>query len=75
MSQISKTSLNNKIINSRIANLIEKIKLDNIYGLKILGAGGGGFVLCCLENKKILSKKFECENFEMDHTGTKIIFK
>tara|TARA_B100000965_G_C19482472_1_gene709199 strand:+ start:131 stop:1108 length:978 start_codon:yes stop_codon:yes gene_type:complete len=74
LSQISKTSLNNKIINSRIANLIEKIKLDNIYGLKILGAGGGGFVLCCLENKKILSKKFECENFEMDHTGTKIIF-
>ena len=74
LSQISKTSLNNKIMNSRIANLIKKIKLDNIYGLKILGAGGGGFVLCCLENKKILSKKFECENFEMDHTGTKIIF-
>jgi galactokinase/mevalonate kinase-like predicted kinase len=54
--------------------MIEKIKTHNVYGLKLLGAGGGGFILCCLSNKKNLSKKFECQNFKIDNLGTKIIF-
>ena len=74
LSQNSKINLTNKILNIRISRLIDIIRLNNIYGLKILGAGGGGFILCCLKNKNVLSKKFVCQNFQIDNSGTKIIF-
>ena len=74
LSQNSKINLTNKILNIRISTLIDLIRLNNIYGLKILGAGGGGFILCCLKNKNVLSKKFDCQNFQIDNSGTKIIF-
>jgi D-glycero-alpha-D-manno-heptose-7-phosphate kinase len=74
LSHNTKINLTNKILNRKISIMIEKIKTHNVYGLKLLGAGGGGFILCCLSNKKNLSKKFECQNFKIDNLGTKIIF-
>ena len=72
-SQNIKVKLANNIMNKKILNLINKIKKNKIYGLKILGAGGGGFVLCFMKNNKII-KNFEYEDFKVDNSGTKIIF-
>ena len=74
LSHNTKINLTNKILNRKISIMIEKIKTHNVYGLKLLGAGGGGFILCCLSNKENLTKKFECQNFKIDNLGTKIIF-
>lgn len=74
LSQNAKINLTTKILNQKISILIKKLKIHKVYGLKLLGAGGGGFILCCLKNKKTLSNKFECQNFEIDNMGTKIIF-
>ena len=73
-SQNIKVKLANNIVNKRILNLINKIKKNKIYGLKILGAGGGGFVLCFMKNNKKIIKNFEYEDFKIDNSGTKIIF-
>lgn len=73
-SQITKVKLTNKIMRPEITKLINNIYKNNIYGLKLLGAGGGGFILCLPKNKKEFLNNFECQNFQIDDIGTKIIF-
>ena len=64
LSQNSKINLTNKILNIRISRLIDIIRLNNIYGLKILGAGGGGFILCCLKIKMYYQKNLFVKIFK-----------
>lgn len=45
-----------KIINSRIKNIFEIIENYKDCGAKLCGAGNGGFILLCYDNKKNLQK-------------------
>ena len=74
-----KKSLSSKITNKSIdkfySNLISKYK---VIGGKLIGAGGGGFILVCTKNKKDLCKKLNDNkidyiNFNLEQDGSKII--
>ena len=74
-----KKSLSNQITDKKIdgfySNLIKKY---NVYGGKLIGAGGGGFFLVCTDNKKKLIKKLKKNkinfiDFSIEKYGSKII--
>ena len=68
-------------VTSPIINKICKISSANgAYGTKLLGSGGGGFVLViCPPNKRktIIKKlkKYKIVNFRFEDTGSTIIYK
>ncbi len=74
-----KKSLTNNITNSFIDKYYNKALRNGAIGGKLLGAGGGGFLLIyCEENKqeklrKALSDLYELK-FSFDWQGTKIIY-
>lgn len=74
-----KKTLSNKISNKLIDEIYEVAKHCGVYGGKIIGAGGGGFILF-LTNKNSKKKlKSKLKNFlevpiKFENEGTKIIF-
>ena len=75
-----KKKLSSKV-SSPVINKICKISSENgAYGTKLLGSGGGGFVLViCPPNKRktIIKKlkKYKIVNFRFEDTGSTIIYK
>ena len=73
-----KKTLANNISNSEINDIYEKGRGAGAYGGKLLGAGGGGFILFVAPKekhntiKKALSKLVYV-NFKLDHDGSKVI--
>ena len=53
--------------------------MNGAYGVKLLGAGGGGFIyiLCSAKKRKLLLKKlakFRSVNFRFENSGSSIIY-
>ena len=75
-----KKSLSNKISNTDIDDIYSMAKKNGAVGGKLLGAGGGGFLVfyCRKENhdglREVLSRLKEVE-FKFDNTGSQIIYK
>jgi len=74
-----KKSLSKNVSNSEIDYLYDKAKKNGAVGGKILGAGGGGFLLFYVpeyKKKKFLKKMslLTYVPFEFENSGTKIIF-
>jgi len=74
-----KKNLSKKIQNKEIEIIINIAKKIGIYGSKLIGAGGGGFVLLIFpksKRKKIIetfhNKKYQVIEFKINNTGTKI---
>ena len=74
-----KKSLSNQITDKKIDGFYNNlIKKYNVYGGKLIGAGGGGFFLVCTDNKKKLIKKLKKNkvnfiDFSIEKYGSKII--
>ena len=74
-----KKSLSNKISDKKINNFFNYLCSNfNIYGGKLIGAGGGGFFLVCTGNKKKLIKNLNKKNiryvnFNFEKSGSKIL--
>ena len=73
-----KSSLNNSMSNSKIDDLYQFTKKEGALGMKLLGAGGGGFaVIFFKEGKKEAFKKkikeYKFIEVDIDEEGTKII--
>ena len=74
-----KRNLTNNISDKGINNLYKKIeKLDGFLGGKLIGAGGGGFFLIAVKNKKkiiknIVKNNLDFINLEFENSGSKII--
>ena len=64
----------------KILNIFDKLVKKNIvYGGKIMGAGGGGFllILANIQNQFLIKKKlskFKLLNFNIYQSGSKIIY-
>lgn len=74
-----KKSLSNKISNKEIDDIYSLAKKSGALGGKLLGAGGGGFLLfyCRKSNQRTLRKalgKLREVRFKFDNTGSKIIY-
>ena len=74
-----KSKFSTKIVNNKISNVISLLKKNNFRGLKILGAGGGGFILFYVKEKyryKVLNnlKKLNYVPFKFEDSGSKIIY-
>ncbi len=73
-----KKSLSTKITNPLIDNLYKKAMKLGSYGGKILGAGGGGFIMFVVDkkNQKNFIKSFPLLNvpFKFENTGSSIIY-
>ena len=74
-----KKNLTNNISDKGINNLYNKIeKLEGFLGGKLVGAGGGGFFLIAVKNKKkiiknIVKNNLDFINLKFENNGTKII--
>ena len=70
-----------KLSKSVTNNQIDKMNKDllsqgGIYGSKLLGAGGGGYLLLIGEPKKISTLSGESfQDFRFDNTGSKIVYQ
>lgn len=88
LSDFGKILHENWLLKQKLASKISNAEIDEIYktglkngaeGGKLLGAGGGGFMLfyCEKENQdKLISalKKFGTLDFKFEHDGSKIIY-
>lgn len=76
---IMKKSLASKISNNEINDMYEKAKGAGAIGGKILGAGGGGFLLLYVPMEKKRSveeamKNYKKVEFDFENEGSRIIF-
>ena len=74
-----KKNLSSKVTNKKIDDLFVIGKKNGAYGAKLLGAGGGGFILFFVPQKnkqKLLKcfKKLLHVPFRLDNTGSQIIY-
>ena len=73
-----KKNTSSSISNDRIDTLIEFGLQNGATGCKLLGAGGGGFLLFLAEDKKLLRAKMKKKNiselpFKFENDGVQII--
>ena len=74
-----KKNLSSKILNRGMENIYLKLKNSKASGIKLLGAGGGGFYLAIVK-KRIKDfflrkmKKFKIYNFKFDVEGVKKLY-
>lgn len=76
---ILKKYTSQEITNEVVDGMYEKALEAGAWGGKLLGAGGGGFLLICAPeytHAKIKNalKKYRCMPFEIDRTGTTILY-
>ncbi len=76
-----KKELSPKVSNKKIDKLINFGLKNGASGAKLLGAGGGGFILYLTNNqtqkKKLIEKlsKFKIVNFKIDELGSQILYR
>lgn len=76
-----KKKLSKKVTNAMIDDLYNYSIKNGAFSGKILGAGGGGFMLFLCKNKKMKLKlknalrKFNIIDFDIDYEGSKIIYE
>ena len=79
--EFKKKKLSKKVTNAMIDDLYNYSIKNGAFSGKILGAGGGGFMLFLCKNKKMKLKlknalrKFNIIDFDIDYEGSKIIYE
>lgn len=73
-----KKSLSNLITNRSVNRMVELVSENGASGVKLLGAGGGGFLLChvpAVRQKVFRHKLANCtiRDFKVKKTGTRIV--
>lgn len=74
-----KKSLSSRVTNKKIDKICDIANTNGAYGVKLLGAGGGGFIyiLCSPKKKKLLLQKlskFGNVDFQFENSGSSIIY-
>ncbi len=75
-----KKRLSSSILPKKISNIISDIHQTGVNTMKLLGAGGGGFILCLVEpsvRDKVIKKlktKYQIVEIKFDNLGSNIIY-
>ena len=73
-----KKKLSNKITNKRINLITQDLEKSGIKSFKILGAGGGGFILIVSKINKlnVIRKKYKKQIIDIDisNQGSKVLY-
>jgi D-glycero-alpha-D-manno-heptose-7-phosphate kinase len=73
-----KKQLNSDISNSQIDNMYQRCKDAGAHGAKLLGAGGGGYMLALTDAKSKIKQEFSCRiclDVGISHEGAKIVYR
>lgn len=75
---ILKKQMSNEISNSDIDSMYKRCKDADALGAKLLGAGGGGYMLALTESKQKIRKEFSdriCLDVGISHEGAKVVYR
>jgi D-glycero-alpha-D-manno-heptose-7-phosphate kinase len=77
-SWLIKRRYSKNITNKYIESIISSLNLETAFGYKLLGAGGGGFLLCVHKKDMrslLMESDFNILDFRIEFEGTKIIYE
>ena len=75
---ILKKQMSNEISNSDIDIMYDRCKSAGAYGAKLLGAGGGGYMLALTDSKEMIRREFSertCLDVGIAHEGAKVVYR
>ena len=75
---VLKKQMSNEISNNDIDNMYERCKEAEALGAKLLGAGGGGYILALTESKEKIRHEFSdrtCLDVGISHEGARIVYR
>jgi D-glycero-alpha-D-manno-heptose-7-phosphate kinase len=75
---ILKKQMSNEISNSDIDIMYERCKSAGAYGAKLLGAGGGGYMLAITDSKSTIRQEFSdrtCLDVGISHEGARVVYR
>lgn len=73
-----KKQMNDDVSNTEIDNMYERCKSAGAIGAKLLGAGGGGYMLALTESKNKIRQEFSdriCLDVGISHEGAKVVYR
>ncbi len=75
---ILKKQMSDEISNDEIDSMYERCQAAGALGAKLLGAGGGGYMLALTESKNAIRKEFSdrtCLDIGISHEGAKVVYR
>ena len=75
---VLKKQMSTEISNSDIDNMYACCKGAGAYGAKLLGAGGGGYMLAITDSKEMIRREFSdrtCLDVGISHEGTRVVYR
>lgn len=73
-----KKQMNDDISNTDIDSMYDRCKKVGAFGAKLLGAGGGGYMLALTDSKNTIRKEFSdrtCLDVGISHEGARIVYR
>ena len=75
---VLKKQIDDGISNSEIDKMYDRCIHVGAFGAKLLGAGGGGYMLALTDNKSIIKQEFSdriCFDVAISHTGAEVVYR
>ena len=75
---ILKKQMADDISNTDIDNMYDRCKQAGAFGAKLLGAGGGGYMLALTDSKNAIRKEFSdrtCLDVGISHEGARVVYR
>jgi D-glycero-alpha-D-manno-heptose-7-phosphate kinase len=75
---VLKKQMSAEISNSDIDIMYDRCKSADAFGAKLLGAGGGGYMLAITDSKSKIRQEFSdrtCLDVGISHEGTRVVYR
>lgn len=75
---ILKKQMNDAVSTDDIDSMYDRCKAAGAYGAKLLGAGGGGYMLALTDSKNAIRQEFSdlvCLDVGISHEGAKVVYR
>lgn len=75
---VLKKQMNDDVSNTDIDNMYDRCKQAGAFGAKLLGAGGGGYMLALTDSKSAIRQEFSdrtCLDVGIAHEGARVVYR